>query len=150
VLWRVRDQHRRRAAQFLDARHRTQAHVEDDNKDLKACGGANLPSKDYQRNSAWLQLAALAVTLLAWLRHSTLDGDLSKASPKTLRYRLFAVPARLVTTPSTHPQDRRDLALGPRPHQRMDPPAHPAPRLTSYCRVGAAQGSSAAAATRST
>lgn len=82
--------------QFLDARHRTQAHIEDNNKDLKACGGANLPSKDYKRNSAWLQLAALAVSLLAWLRHAALDGDLAKASPKTLRYRLFAVPARLV------------------------------------------------------
>ncbi|MGH8571453.1 MAG: IS1380 family transposase [Gammaproteobacteria bacterium] len=83
--------------QFLDARHRTQAHIEDNNKDLKACGGANLPSKDYTRNSAWLQLAALAVTLLAWLRHAALDGELAKAAPKTLRYRLFAVPARLIT-----------------------------------------------------
>lgn len=84
-------------AQFLDARHRTQAHVEDDNKDLKACGGANLPSKNYARNSAWLQLAALAVTLTAWLRHIALDGDLAKATPKTLRYRIFSAPARLVT-----------------------------------------------------
>jgi hypothetical protein len=83
--------------QFLDARHRTQAHVEDDNKDLKASGGANLPSKNYQRNSAWLQLAALAVTLTAWLRHIALDGELAKATPKTLRYRIFAAPARLVT-----------------------------------------------------
>lgn len=84
-------------AQFLDARHRTQAHVEDDNKDLKACGGANLPSKSYARNSAWLQLAALAVTLTAWLRQVALDGELAKATPKTLRYRIFAAPARLVT-----------------------------------------------------
>jgi len=84
-------------AQFLDARHRTQAHVEDDNKDLKACGGANLPSKNYARNSAWLLLAALAVTLTAWLRQVALDGDLAKATPKTLRYRIFSAPARLVT-----------------------------------------------------
>jgi hypothetical protein len=84
-------------AQFLDARHRTQAHVEDDNKDLKTCGGANLPSKNYARNSAWLLLAALAVTLTAWLRHIALDGDLAKAAPKTLRYRIFSAPARLVT-----------------------------------------------------
>jgi hypothetical protein len=84
-------------AQFLDARHRTQAHVEDDNKDLKACGGANLPSKSYARNSAWLLLAALAVTLTAWLRHIALEGQLAKASPKTLRYRILSAPARLVT-----------------------------------------------------
>jgi hypothetical protein len=45
--------------QFLDARHRTQAHVEDRVKQFKACGARNLPSIDYDRNSAWLQLAAL-------------------------------------------------------------------------------------------
>jgi Transposase DDE domain group 1 len=82
--------------QFLDARHRTQAHVEDKMKEVKACGAERLPSSDYARNSAWLQLAALAVSLLAWLRHLALDGDLARAEPKTLRYRLFSAPARLV------------------------------------------------------
>jgi hypothetical protein len=80
--------------QWLDARHRTQAHVEDKMKEIKACGGDNLPSKDWDRNSAWLQLAALATTLNAWLRHIGLDGDLAKAEPKALRYRLFGAPAR--------------------------------------------------------
>lgn len=83
--------------QFLDARHRTQAHVEDKMKETKACGGQRLPSNDYARNSAWLHLAALAVTLNAWLRLIALDGDLAKAEPKTLRFRLFSAPARLVT-----------------------------------------------------
>jgi len=82
--------------QFLDARHRTQAHVEDNIKDTKACGAARLPSKDHARNSAWLQLAALAVSLLAWLRLAALDGDLAKAEPKALRFRLLSAPARLV------------------------------------------------------
>jgi hypothetical protein len=82
--------------QFLDARHRTQAHVEDKMKEVKACGAERLPSSDYARNSAWLQVAALAVSLLAWLRHLALDGDLARAEPKTLRYRLFSAPARLV------------------------------------------------------
>ena len=45
--------------------------------------------------SCWLQLAALAVTLTAWLRHLALDGELALAEPKTLRFRLFAVPARI-------------------------------------------------------
>lgn len=44
-----------------------------------------------------LQLAALAVTLTARLRHIALDGELAKASPKNLRFRVFAVPARYVT-----------------------------------------------------
>jgi Transposase DDE domain group 1 len=83
--------------QFLDARHRTQAHVEGYIKDTKACGATRLPSKDYQRNAAWLQLAALAVSLNAWLRLIALDGDLAKAEPKTLRFRLLAAPARMVT-----------------------------------------------------
>jgi hypothetical protein len=83
--------------QFLDARHRTQAHVEDRIKQFKACGAANLPSIDYGRNAAWLQLAALATSLTAWLRHIGLDGDLAKASTKTLRFRILSAPARLVT-----------------------------------------------------
>lgn len=81
---------------FLDARHRTQAHVEDRMKQFKACGARNLPSTDYDRNAAWLQLAALATTLTAWLRHIALDGDLAKAGTKTLRYRVLSAPARLV------------------------------------------------------
>ncbi len=83
--------------QWLDARHRTQAHVEDRVKQLKACGARNLPSTDYHRNTAWLQLAALATSLTAWLRHLALDGDLAKAGTKTLRFRLLSAPARLVT-----------------------------------------------------
>ncbi|MGH3888786.1 MAG: transposase [Pseudonocardiaceae bacterium] len=83
--------------QFLDARHRTQAHVEDRMKQFKACGARNLPSIDYSRNAAWLQLAALATSLTAWPRHIGLDGDLAKASTKTLRFRILSAPARLVT-----------------------------------------------------
>lgn len=51
--------------QWLDARHRTQAHVEDRVKQLKACGARNVASIDYHRNAAWLQLAALATSLTA-------------------------------------------------------------------------------------
>jgi hypothetical protein len=77
--------------------HRTQAHVEDRMKQFKACGARNLPSIDYDRNAAWLQLAALATTLTAWLRHIGLDADLATATTKTLRFRLLSAPARLVT-----------------------------------------------------
>lgn len=83
--------------QFLDARHRTQAHVEDRMKQFKACGARNLPSIDYDRNAAWLQLAALATTLTAWLRHIGLDGELATASTKTLRFRLLSAPARMIS-----------------------------------------------------
>ncbi|HZE01562.1 MAG TPA: hypothetical protein VE155_07335 [Pseudonocardiaceae bacterium] len=41
----------------LDARHRTQAHVEDRVKQFKARGPRTLPSIDYDPNrAAWLQL----------------------------------------------------------------------------------------------
>jgi len=83
--------------QWLDARHRTQAHVEDNIKDTKACGAHRLPSKDYDRNSAWLQLAVLAVSLLAWLRLTALDGQPAQAEPKALRFRLLSAPARMIT-----------------------------------------------------
>jgi len=71
--------------------------VEDRVTQLKACGARNLPSIDYDRNGAWLQLAALATSLTAWLRHLALDCDLAKAGTKTLRFRLLSAPARLIT-----------------------------------------------------
>ena len=71
--------------------------MEDRVKQLKACGARNLPSIDYDRNAAWLQLAALATSLTAWLRHLALDGELAKAGTKTLRFGLLSAPARIVT-----------------------------------------------------
>ena len=79
------------------AAYSTQAHVEDKIKELKAVGAENLPSKDWNRNSAWLQLAALAASLNAWLRHLALDDALARAEPKALRFRLLGAPARHVT-----------------------------------------------------
>jgi len=43
----------------------------------------NLSSIDYQRNAAWLQLSALAVSLTANLRHVALDDEMARASTKT-------------------------------------------------------------------
>jgi hypothetical protein len=48
------------------------------------------------------------VDLLAWLRHLTLDKDLAKAEPKTLRYRLLHTAARI-----THGQRLRWLNIPP-------------------------------------
>ena len=82
--------------QWLDARHRTQAHVEDSIKELKNTGGRLLPMSDWAHNSAWIALAAIATSLTAWLRADVLTGDLATALTPTLRYRIFAAPARLV------------------------------------------------------
>ena len=59
-----------------------------------ACG--HLPSRDYQVNTAWCQAASIACDLLAWLRLLALDGDLAKAEPKTLRYKILHTAGRIV------------------------------------------------------
>ena len=47
-------------------------------------------------NSAWLAVALIAATLLSWLRLIALDGDLARAEPKTLRYRVLHAAGKLV------------------------------------------------------
>jgi hypothetical protein len=91
------DRNTKTAAQDTASSIRAPHHVEDRITQFKACGARNLPSIDYARNTAWLQLAALATSLTAWLRHIGLGGDLAKASTKTLRFRILSAPARLVT-----------------------------------------------------
>jgi hypothetical protein len=81
--------------QRLEARHRVHARVEDGVRTAKATGLRRMPSKSWGINASWCQVVALAVDLLAWLRHLALDGDLAKAEPKTLRYRLLHTAARI-------------------------------------------------------
>ena len=81
--------------QRLEARHRVHARVEDGVRTAKPTGLRRLPSKAWGINEAWCQVVALAVDLLAWLRHLTLDGDLARAEPETLRYRLLHTAARI-------------------------------------------------------
>jgi hypothetical protein len=92
--------------QFLEAAHRTQARVEDCIRCGKNTGLAHLPSRDYAINKAWCTAVSLACDLLAWLRFLTLSGDLAKAEPKTLRYRLLHTAGRIV-----HGQRRRRLKI---------------------------------------
>jgi hypothetical protein len=56
----------------------------------------HLPSKKTGLNQAWLTAVAMACDLLAWLRLLCLSGDLAKAEPKTLRYRILHTSARLI------------------------------------------------------
>jgi hypothetical protein len=81
---------------FLEARHRAHARVEDRIRTAKATGLGHLPSKSFDLNQAWLLAAGMACDLLAWLRLLCLSGDLARAEPKTLRYRLLHTAARLV------------------------------------------------------
>jgi Transposase DDE domain group 1 len=81
---------------WLDARHRSHAHVEDDVKQAKDLGLNRWPSRFWALNVAWTQLVALAANLLACFRQLALPaGALREAAPKLLRYRLLHLPARL-------------------------------------------------------
>jgi hypothetical protein len=80
----------------IDAAHRVHARVEDVIRTGKNTGPGHFPSHDYGLNKAWLDAAMIACILLSWLKLPALDGDLARAEPKTLRYRLLHAAARLV------------------------------------------------------
>ena len=81
----------------IDAAHRVHARVEDGIRTGKDTGGiGKFPSHQLAMNRAWFTAALTAATLIAWLKLIALDGDLARAEPKTLRYRLFHAAARLV------------------------------------------------------
>jgi hypothetical protein len=80
----------------LELRHRQRARVEDRIRAAKATGLANLPFDRWQRNQVWLELVLAAQDLTCWTQALLLDGALAIAEPKTLRYRLLHVAARVV------------------------------------------------------
>ena len=75
-------------AAYIDVAHRVQARVEDTIRTGKDAPG-HFPSFDFGINTAWLTAAMTGQILLAWLKLLALDGDLAKAEPKTLRYRVL-------------------------------------------------------------
>ncbi len=81
---------------YIDAGHRVHARVEDCIRTGKDTGIGRFPSHGYAFNQAWLTAAMIAQILLAWLKLLAMDGDLAKAEPKTLRYRVLNAAARLV------------------------------------------------------
>jgi hypothetical protein len=81
--------------QYLEARHRNHARVEDSIRCGKDTGFGRFPSRVFAINQAWLELALTGIDLLAWTKTLLLDGELAKAEPKKLRYRLLHVPGRI-------------------------------------------------------
>jgi hypothetical protein len=81
---------------YIDAAHRAHARVEDAIRTGKDCGIGRFPSHDFAINSAWLAASLTAAALLSWLRLIALDGDLARAEPKTLRYRILHTSGKLV------------------------------------------------------
>ena len=100
---------------WLDARHRSHVHVENNVKQAKALGLNRWPSRRWAINVAWTQAVALAANILAAFRHLALPpGELRDAAPKLLRFRFLHVPGRL-----TRGQRKRWL------HLRRDWPWNP-------------------------
>jgi hypothetical protein len=83
---------------WLDARHRSHARVEDRIRTGKDTGLGRMPSRQFAINQAWLACALTGIDLLAWTQTILLydQPDLARAEPKTLRYRLLHVAARLI------------------------------------------------------
>jgi hypothetical protein len=80
---------------MIERRHRQRAHVEDRIRDDKDTGLAKLPFKEFALNEVWVQIVLLAHDLLVWTQTLLLEGELQKAEPKRLRYRLLHVAGRL-------------------------------------------------------
>jgi hypothetical protein len=80
----------------LERRHRQRARVEDRIRDDKDTGLAKFPFKEFALNEVWLEIVLLAHDVIVWTQALLLDGELAKAEPKRLRYRLLHVAARLV------------------------------------------------------
>jgi Transposase DDE domain group 1 len=76
-------------------RQRQRARVEDRIRDDKDTGLAKFPFKAFALNEVWLEIVLLAHDLIVWTQALCLDGELAKAEPKRLRYRLLHVGARL-------------------------------------------------------
>ncbi|MCA1698436.1 MAG: IS1380 family transposase [Actinobacteria bacterium] len=81
--------------QTLELRHRQRARCEDHIRNDKDTGLRNLPFRDFEHNRVWLMLVLIAHDLLAWTQRLTLTGELARAEPKRLRYRLLHVAGRL-------------------------------------------------------
>jgi hypothetical protein len=79
----------------LECRHRQHAHVEDRIRDDKDTGLAKFPFKEFKLNEVWLEIVMLAHDLIIWTQALVLDGELAKAEPKRIRYRLLHVAGRL-------------------------------------------------------
>lgn len=80
---------------IIECRHRRRARVEDRIRDDKDTGLAKFPFKEFALNEVWLEIVMLAHDLIVWTQALLLDGELAKAEPKRLRYRLLHVAARL-------------------------------------------------------
>ena len=70
--------------------------VEQTIADLKDNGLNHMPFTDFDANSAWVALTAMSLSLTRWFQKLNLTGSLRKAEPKSLRWKLWHVPALVI------------------------------------------------------
>jgi Transposase DDE domain group 1 len=80
----------------LELRQRLHARVENSVKALRDTGLDRMPFTSFTANQVWFEIVLTGSDLLAWLRAVCLDGDLARAEPKTLRYRLLHTAGRII------------------------------------------------------
>lgn len=82
----------------LELRHRHRARAEDRIRAARATGLRNLPLHDTAQNQIWLEIAQIALDMIAWMPMLALTGETRRWEPRRLRIRLFSAAAQLVTT----------------------------------------------------
>ena len=80
----------------LDTSMRAHAHVEDHIRRLKDSGLCRFPFTNGDANQAWLAVVCFAADLVRWFQLLCVTGPLARAEPKTLRWRLWHAPGRLI------------------------------------------------------
>jgi Transposase DDE domain group 1 len=83
---------------YLEARHRGHARVEDRIRNAKQTGLANFPCHDFANNAAWLVTVLMACDLITWTQQLTLEGEMTKAEPKRMRYCLLHAGGRIASS----------------------------------------------------
>ena len=91
---------------ILERRHRQRARIEDRIRDDKDTGLSKLPFQQFALNEVWVEIVMLAHDLIVWTQALCLSGELAKAEPKRLRYRLLHVAARLRVGPASGEEAR--------------------------------------------
>jgi len=86
----------------LDVIMRAHAHVENHIARLKDAGLERFPFANHDANAAWLQIVCWSADLVRWFQLLCCDGALAIAAPKTMRWRFWHAPARVVTRARRH------------------------------------------------
>jgi DDE family transposase len=111
-------------APHLELRHRRHGHVENRIKNLKDTGIERMPFTSFVANAAWMEMCLAAADLLVWTQRLCFTGELARCEPRTLRYRILHIAARIIRSarhvelrlPATWPWSRQLL----RGYTRLD------------------------------